>query len=145
MNEYTLKLCWRTYGRDDDNNYGVQQNEGTFVCTVVDGRLQLPAVAQRIIGKRAGSLGVTSMEWVGERPTAYKCGALTEEEAALLSEKANAEADLAMRLLDETEPERQPSLGELVAPAEGPVKIIGEADYENDVPLLCPELDSNQG
>jgi len=137
VNEYKLKIEWRVYERDEDGQHVVQSLEKTFACTVVGGQLQIPADALRIIHKRAGSLGTKSVEWVGEKPPVFKCGALSEEEAALLSQKANAEADLAMRLLEETEPEAAPTIKDLIG-GNGAVRVIGEADYENDVPLLQP-------
>ena len=145
MTEYKLKIVWRVYEPDEDKNYAVCEKEDTFTCTVESGQLLIPVNAQRVICKRAGSLGVVSMGWVGEKPDVFACGALTEEQAAMLSEQANVQADLAMKLLAETEPEKKPSIRDLIGPREGEVKVIGEADYETDVPLLHPELDDTGG
>lgn len=138
MTEYTLRLTWRVYAPNAEGQHAVQEREGTFPCTVENGQLLIPADAQRIIHKRGGSLGTTSMGWVGEQPKVFKCGALTEDQAAELSKKANDLAEIAMNLLDQTEPLPQEGIDALIGPREGPVKIIGEADYKHDVPLLTP-------
>jgi len=147
VSEYKLKIVYRVWApKEGGVDYAMQEKEGIFTCTVEDGRLLIPPEAQRIIHKRAkGVLGVNSMKWIGERPDVFKSGVLTEEQAAMLSDQYNTEGDLAMKLLDETEPEEAMSIMGLLGPSEGEIKVIGEADYETDVPLLHPNFGGDDG
>ena len=137
MNEYKLKIKYRVW--DVDATPPMQIKEGVFTCTVENRLIQFPPEVLRIIHKRSGSLGATSMEWIGPRPNVYACGALNEEQAALFSKQANDLGDIGMSLLDQPEPMPVPGMEALFAPAEGPVKVIGavvdgKEQFENEIP-----------
>ncbi len=128
VNEYKLKINYRVWAPKGSEK-PVQPQEAVFTCCVEDGQLVIPPDALRIIYKKADKvLGVDSLEWVGAQPTVFKCGALDDEQAAMLSAKFNAEGDLAMKLMMASEPEARPTIAEICAPTEGPIKILGPAN-----------------
>jgi hypothetical protein len=127
MTNYTLRIDTRTRAAPGKPGSLAQV---TFTVPAVDGQLQFPPNALRIIfGRHPDYQKASKFEWAGEKPDVFACGALTEEEARILSKQAEDQADLAMKILEEqVEPEPKPTLKDIVAMhmPSGPVKVIGQ-------------------
>jgi hypothetical protein len=125
---YTLRI--ETRSRPKKLGDPANPAQVTYTVPVEDGQLQFPPNALRIIfGKHPDYTKASSFEWVGERPDVFACGALSEEEAKILSQQAEDQADLAMKILEEqVEPEKTPSLQDYLETLKpnGPVKVIGQ-------------------
>jgi hypothetical protein len=130
MTEYRLWIVWIESRKGDDGKHRMVQIGQTFFVPEKDGALIFPPDAARLMHRRhPKAMSVKTVEWLGEKPDhIFKCGAQTEEEAAEQSDKVNAEGDLAMTLMMASEPEARPSIRELCAPTEGPVRILGPAN-----------------
>lgn len=138
MKEFRLHIVWIESVLQPDGSRAMETKENVFVCSEQDGRLVIPPDADRLMRREyPRAMSVKTVEWIGDAPThLYKCGAKTDEEAAQLSQQANSQAEFAMSLLNDTEPEAKPNVMDMFRPKEGPIHVIGEADIENDAPLL---------
>ena len=133
---HRLRIEWTGRSGPHGGKPSLQDNVSVFNCDVVDGRLVIPPEAQRLIGrKHPNAVAVRKIEWLDGKPEGYKCGAKTEEEAEEISAQVNAEADLAMKILEGTEPEPQPSVEDLIRMygPNGPVEVIGRVEGDQEV------------
>ena len=133
VTEYRLWIVWVESRKDGDGKSRLHQVGETFFCHEKDGALVIPPDAQRLMHRRhPRAMSVKAVEWLGKKPDhLFKCGARTEEEAEEQSRQANALGDIAMSLLADTEPAPKPTIRDLCAPAEGPIKILGPAKLED--------------
>lgn len=102
--------------------------------------LALPNLAYALTNNafEKGAVEVKSTTWIGSDPPEEL---LQREEPTADKARIDNQVDIAMALLKDTEPERTKlTIKEICAPTEGPIKVIGQADYETDVPLLAPRL-----
>lgn len=123
MSNYTLRIVW--LGFDDvDGKKVIGRHEEEFLCTVNGGALHIPPNALRLLHrKHPEAISVKSVQWVGDRPDIYRCGALSEEEAQELCDAAQLQGDIGMQLMGKTEPETKLTLKDL-ARQTAPERII---------------------
>ncbi len=146
---YKLKIVWLERTPQSDGSPVMEEHEHVFACQVEevgdDLVLVLPNLAHAITNNlfEDGAVVVKTTEWIGEEPPQeLKCVEVPDKNKTKIDE----EVDIAMALLKDTEPERTKlTIKEICGPLEGPIKVIGEADYEVDVPLLQPNRWGDDG
>lgn len=137
---YKLKIVWLERTPQRDGPHIMEEHDHVFPCHVEEFEdelvLVLPNLAHALTNNlfEDGAVVVKTTEWIGgEPPHELK----STEEPAKDKSKIDEEVDIAMALLKDTEPERTKlTIKEICGPLEGPIKVIGEADYDADVPLL---------
>lgn len=145
---YKLKIVWLERTPQRDSPPIMEEHEHVFTCHVEEVEdelvLVLPNLAHALTNDYFddGAIKVKSTEWIGDEPPSE----LKWSKDICNKSKVNQQIDAAMAIFKDTEPERTKlTIKEICGPLEGPIKVIGEADYENDVPLLAPNRWGDDG